>query len=886
MSSSNSSASSSKRLVREERLGGCFVEIALFEGIVLERLGCFRCRVFLLLLTPESQRCGSLCGASNSFTTGYGLLSVAAFTPRLRAGVRAISVQARLVVRHVAEAQREHLRDAVEVHRDAVDVVRDLHRPPVVRHHDELRLLRECLERLREAADVRLVERGIDFVEDAEGRRVHGQQREEQRDRRERPLAAGEQRQAADPLAGGLASMSMPVSAGLSGSVIRSWAVPPPKNDGKYSPNDLFTTAKAATKRVRISSLSSRDRLAKLRLGLFEVGDLLREEVVPFARLAVVLGRLFVDRAEPADALAKVLDANPRLFEFDRGRALQRRRQRWRRTAPRWRAPRRSGTTAPVRSGASPSRSISMRRFESDSLQRATSASSSSRRRCDREQRRLGRVQLVLDLPFVRFEAAQLVVVGGAIVAGRGLRRPGSPASSAASFASRSSIAAPPASWLRSRTLRSLICPASRWSERSCCSRSACSAFRSPSIEASREPASETARSDSSRRARVARSSSSSAGMRRAALVAAHAHLAGLFGGGGGFRSRCSRSRTASRWRARSCSMSRRSRCSRSLLLAAARRSPARSGGEAARTMASASFARAASWSIVWRPACELLGADLGALAAARRSAGELVEFVLAAELALFGAGRAAGDDAVRLDVGAVERDHAAERAADHPLPGGDVLADDDAAEERVDQRPELRLAAHELRRDADDALLLLTCSAGRRGGRRRAGGTGRGPPRRRWSVSIAASACASVSTTTAWSRCSSAALIANSRPGGTRIWRASRPTMPVNLRRLAEAARGDAVDQRLAHDEDVARPGGDAVVLGLDAPQRVEAAFELVQFAQFGLVRCLRRRAPRRCTRREPLAGLLARAPARRRSATRPRRAWRAARRSGARSR
>src|SRR5207253_6753505 len=71
----------------------------------------------------------------------------------------------------------------------------------VVRDDDELRAVGELAERLGEAADVALVERRVDLVEDAKRRRPHAQDSEEQRRGRKRALATRQLGEAADPLA-------------------------------------------------------------------------------------------------------------------------------------------------------------------------------------------------------------------------------------------------------------------------------------------------------------------------------------------------------------------------------------------------------------------------------------------------------------------------------------------------------------------------------------------------------------------------------------------------------------------------------------------------------------------------------------------------------------
>ena len=97
---------------------------------------------------------------------------------------------------------RDDLRDAVGPHRDAVEDVGGLHRALLVRDDDELRPVGVGAQEPGEAADVRVVERGLDLVEEVERARPGEEQAEQERDRAERLLAAREQRQARDALAG------------------------------------------------------------------------------------------------------------------------------------------------------------------------------------------------------------------------------------------------------------------------------------------------------------------------------------------------------------------------------------------------------------------------------------------------------------------------------------------------------------------------------------------------------------------------------------------------------------------------------------------------------------------------------------------------------------
>src|SRR4051794_28693867 len=93
------------------------------------------------------------------------------------------------------QAPRDDLRDAVAAHRDAVQHVGGFHRALLVRDHDELRAIRVLPQERDEAADVRVVERRLDLVEQIERTRARQEEREQERDRAERLLAAGKQRE-------------------------------------------------------------------------------------------------------------------------------------------------------------------------------------------------------------------------------------------------------------------------------------------------------------------------------------------------------------------------------------------------------------------------------------------------------------------------------------------------------------------------------------------------------------------------------------------------------------------------------------------------------------------------------------------------------------------
>ena len=73
-----------------------------------------------------------------------------------------------------------------------------------MRDRDELALVHEAVEDFDEAGDVRLVERGVHFVEHAERAGLHHVDGEEERDGGHGALAAGEEADALELLAGRL----------------------------------------------------------------------------------------------------------------------------------------------------------------------------------------------------------------------------------------------------------------------------------------------------------------------------------------------------------------------------------------------------------------------------------------------------------------------------------------------------------------------------------------------------------------------------------------------------------------------------------------------------------------------------------------------------------
>ena len=104
----------------------------------------------------------------------------------------------------VVEADGDQLRHAAFGHGDAEQPVHPRHRDRIVRDDDEAGFRRRghLVQQVAEPLHVVIVERRVDFVQHADRRRVGEEHREDQRQRRQRLLAAGEQRQRLRLLAG------------------------------------------------------------------------------------------------------------------------------------------------------------------------------------------------------------------------------------------------------------------------------------------------------------------------------------------------------------------------------------------------------------------------------------------------------------------------------------------------------------------------------------------------------------------------------------------------------------------------------------------------------------------------------------------------------------
>src|SRR5213594_554056 len=101
----------------------------------------------------------------------------------------------------LAEADADDRRDARLLHRDPVDRVGRLHGARIVGDHDELRLILELLQQAHVAPHVRVVERRVYLVEQAERAGAREEDGEQQRHGDEGPLARRQQVDALGALA-------------------------------------------------------------------------------------------------------------------------------------------------------------------------------------------------------------------------------------------------------------------------------------------------------------------------------------------------------------------------------------------------------------------------------------------------------------------------------------------------------------------------------------------------------------------------------------------------------------------------------------------------------------------------------------------------------------
>ncbi len=212
------------------------------------------------------------------------------------------------------EAPGYDLRDAVGPHRHAVEDIRGLHRPLLVRDDHELRPVRVATKELDEASDVRIVERGLDLVEKIEGARSGEEQREEERDRAERLLASGQEREARDALPCG---PELHLDAGLSAFLVGLDEPEPSLATGEQGGCDLLEVLRHRGERLGEAPLDGRGELCaellELDEALLEVLTLHLEIVESLLLGLVLLARERVDLTKRAAPHFEALDADGQL---------------------------------------------------------------------------------------------------------------------------------------------------------------------------------------------------------------------------------------------------------------------------------------------------------------------------------------------------------------------------------------------------------------------------------------------------------------------------------------------------------------------------------------------------------------------------------------------
>ena len=102
-------------------------------------------------------------------------------------------MKGRLLV--VLQVDADHAADAPFLHGHAKERVAALHGALSVGHDDELGILAELLQVVGKVADIGVIQRGFDLVQNTEGRRLQLQHGEQDRDGRQGTFTAAEQAQ-------------------------------------------------------------------------------------------------------------------------------------------------------------------------------------------------------------------------------------------------------------------------------------------------------------------------------------------------------------------------------------------------------------------------------------------------------------------------------------------------------------------------------------------------------------------------------------------------------------------------------------------------------------------------------------------------------------------
>ena len=262
----------------------------------------------------------------------------------------------------------------------------------------QLGLLAELGDEAEEAVQVDVVERGLDLVHHVERRRPAAEHGEQERQRGERALATGQQRQLLDVLA---RRLGLDLDAGVE-QVVGVGEHEPARAAGEQRREQLRrssapTSAKAAANTFSISSSTALMTCASSRRVSLHVLELLLEERVALLQLVELLERERVDRAHQAQLALELADPRRRRSTPSGscgalgglGRPRARRRGRGAASRPRSRAaagprPRRARPAARARAISSSARSASCARACAAASRPASTARTSSlwRRRC------------------------------------------------------------------------------------------------------------------------------------------------------------------------------------------------------------------------------------------------------------------------------------------------------------------------------------------------------------------------------------------------------------------------------------------------------------------------------------------------------------------------
>ena len=157
--------------------------------------------------------------------------------------------------------------------------------------------LRNSCDEVEESVEVHVVERGLDLVEQIERRRPGAEHREQERQRGERALATGQQRQPPHVLARRARLDLDPVFSRSSGSVRKTRPEPPGNSVVNSAAKFSLTSSNAVSNTVTISRSTARITRRSSRRLSFTSSSCCWRNVVALVQRVVLLERERVDRA-------------------------------------------------------------------------------------------------------------------------------------------------------------------------------------------------------------------------------------------------------------------------------------------------------------------------------------------------------------------------------------------------------------------------------------------------------------------------------------------------------------------------------------------------------------------------------------------------------------